>query len=108
MTVAPETDGGPTPVNKWAVLAIVATGVFMAVLDTSVVNISLPSIARHFGRPFSAAVQWIVIAYLVVIASLLLTIGRLSDMIGRKRIWAGGLIIFTAGSALCGAAPSLG
>jgi len=82
--------------------------VFMAVLDTSVVNISLPSIARYFGRPLSAAVEWIVIAYLVVIASLLLTIGRLSDLIGRKRIWAGGLAIFTLGSALCGAAPSLG
>jgi EmrB/QacA subfamily drug resistance transporter len=108
MSVAPaHGTGGETELNKWAVLGIVAAGVFMATLDTSVVNISLPSIARHFGRPFSAAVEWVVIAYLVVIASLLLTIGRLSDLIGRRRIWASGLAVFTLGSALCGAAPSL-
>jgi EmrB/QacA subfamily drug resistance transporter len=98
----------PEAANKWAVLGIVATGVFMATLDTSVVNISLPSIARHFGRAFSAGVQWVVIAYLVVIAAVLLTIGRLSDIVGRKRIWAAGIALFTVGSALCGAAPSLG
>src|SRR5262245_12355344 len=108
MSAPPHPDAGGTgEVNKWAVLALVAMGVFMATLDTSVVNISLPSIARYFGRAFSAAIQWVVIAYLVMIAALLLTIGRLSDMIGRKRIWAAGLSIFTVSSALCGAAPSL-
>ncbi len=54
------------------------------------------------------AVEWVIISYLVVTAALLLTAGRLSDMIGRKAIWAVGLFVFTAGSALCGAAPSLG
>jgi len=94
--------------SKWAVMAIIAIGVFMATLDTSIVNISLPVIARSFGVPLSGAIEWVIIAYLVVIAGVLLTTGRLSDMIGRKPIWTAGLIIFTLGSAFCGFAPSLG
>ena len=98
---------GELGASKWTVLAIVAVGVFMATLDSSIVNISLPAIARHFVRPLGAAVEWVVIAYLVVIAALLLTVGRLADMIGQKPVWAGGLILFTVGSALCGSAPAL-
>jgi EmrB/QacA subfamily drug resistance transporter len=93
--------------SKWAVLAIIAVGIFMATIDTSIVNISLPSIAHAFGVPLSGTVEWVVIAYLVVIAALLLSIGRLADLIGRKRIWSVGLAIFTVGSALCGLAPTL-
>src|SRR5579863_2489763 len=94
--------------NKWAVLGILAIGVFMATLDSSIVNISLPTIAHYFGVPFSGAIEWVIIAYLVVIAGVLLTVGRLADMIGHKPIWAAGLIIFTTGSAICGASVSLG
>jgi MFS family permease len=94
--------------NKWAVLAIVAVGVFMATLDSSIVNISLPTIAHYFGVPLNGAVEWVTIAYLVVVAATLLTIGRLADMIGHKPVWVAGLIIFTLGSAICGAASSLG
>jgi EmrB/QacA subfamily drug resistance transporter len=94
--------------NKWAVLTIVAIGVFMATLDSSIVNISLPTIAHYFGTALTGAVEWVIIAYLVVIAGVLLTIGRLADMIGRKPIWVAGLIIFTAGSAISGASISLG
>lgn len=94
--------------NKWAVLAILAIGIFMATLDSSIVNISLPTIAHYFGFPLSGAVEWVVIAYLVVIAGVLLTTGRLADIIGRKWIWATGLIVFTTGSAICGASISLG
>ena len=97
-----------SPTNKWVVFAIVAIGVFMSTLDSSIVNISLPTIATYFHVPLSGAVEWVVIAYLVVIAATLLTIGRLADMTGRKTIWAAGLAIFTTGSALCGASPSLG
>ncbi len=96
------------PGYKWTVFAIVAVGVFMSTLDSSIVNISLPAIAAYFGVPLSGAVEWVVIVYLVVIAATLLTIGRLTDMTGRKPAWAAGLAIFTLGSALCGAAPSLG
>src|SRR5881392_2338892 len=93
--------------NKWVVFAILAVGIFMATLDSSIVNISLPTIAHFFGVPLSGAVEWVIIAYLVVTAAVLLTAGRLADMIGRKPIWVAGLIIFITGSAICGAAPSL-
>jgi EmrB/QacA subfamily drug resistance transporter len=93
---------------KWTVFAIIAVGVFMSTLDSSIVNISLPKIASYFGVPLNGAVEWVVIVYLVVIAALLLSLGRLADMAGRKSSWAAGIAIFTVGSALCGAASSLG
>jgi len=93
--------------NKWVTFLIVAVGVFMSTLDASIVNISLPTIARYFGVALGGPIEWVIIAYLVVIAAVLLTIGRLSDVVGRKPIWAAGLVVFTIGSALCGAAPSL-
>ncbi len=80
----------------------------MATLDSSIVNISLPAIAQYFGVPLNGAVSWVIIAYLVTTASILLTAGRLADMIGRKAVWVGGLILFTGSSALCGLAPWLG
>jgi EmrB/QacA subfamily drug resistance transporter len=101
-------DDGQEHANKWAVMAILAIGIFMATLDSSIVNISLPTIARYFGVPLNGAVEWVIIAYLVVIAGVLLTTGRLADMIGRKPIWIAGLIIFTTGSAICGTSISLG
>jgi len=102
------TPAGQERANKWVVFAIVATGVFMATLDSSIVNISLPAIASYFGVGLSGAIEWVIISYLVVVAATLLSIGRLADLVGRKGIWATGLIVFTVGSALCGAAPSLG
>jgi len=104
----PSKDDGQEHANKWAVLAILAVGIFMATLDTSIVNISLPTIAHYFGVPLNGAIEWVIIAYLVVIAGVLLTTGRLADMIGRKPIWIAGLIIFTVGSVICGASVSLG
>src|SRR5437588_6891562 len=94
--------------NKWVVFAILAIGIFMATLDSATVNISLPAIASYFGVPLSGAVEWVIIAYLVVIAGVLLTAGRLADMIGRKAMWVTGLAVFTLGSAICGASVSLG
>jgi EmrB/QacA subfamily drug resistance transporter len=99
---------GEERAGKWAVLSIVAIGVFMATLDSSIVNISLPAMARYFGVPLNGAVEWVVIAYLVATAAVLLTAGRLADMIGRKAVWTVGLVVFVSGSAICGAAPSLG
>ena len=87
--------------NKWAVLAIAGIGVFMATIDSSIVNISLPTIANEFHVGLSGSVEWVIISYLVVTAGILLTAGRLSDMIGRKAVWIIGLIVFTGGSALC-------
>src|SRR5437870_8123943 len=93
--------------SRWAVLALVALGTFMTTLDASIVNISLPSIARTFHTPIGSAVEWVIIAYLIVIAATLLTFGRLSDLVGRKSVWVVGLAIFTLGSIFCGAAGSL-
>ena len=88
-------------------LGLVAVGTFMTTLDTSIVNISLPAMARAFGAPLSGAIEWVLIVYLVVIAALLLTFGRLSDVLGRKPVFLSGLVVFSLGSLLCGFAPSL-
>ena len=93
--------------NPWLTFALVAVGTFMTMLDASIVNISLPSIARTFHAPVDAAIEWVIIAYLVTIAATLLTFGRLSDMVGRKPVWLAGLAVFTLGSGICGSANSL-
>lgn len=93
--------------NKWIVLALAGAASFMTTLDGSIVNIGLPSIAHTFHAGVSGATEWIIIGYLVVIASVLLSFGRLADIIGRKPIFVTGLIVFTLGSALSGLAPSL-
>jgi len=93
--------------DRWAVLGLVALGTFMTTLDASIVNISLPSIARTFQTPIGGAVEWVIISYLTVVAATLLTFGRLSDAIGRKPVWEAGLATFTLGSVLCGAAGTL-
>src|SRR5689334_20626468 len=93
--------------NKWLILALAGAASFMTTLDSSIVNIGLPSIARTFHVGVGGATEWIVIGYLVVIAAVLLTFGRLADIIGRKSIFITGLIVFILGSALSGLAPSL-
>src|SRR5450759_2261299 len=93
--------------NKWVILALSASATFITTLDGSIVNIGLPSIATTFHAGISGATEWIIIGYLVVIAAVLLTFGRLADMLGRKPIFLTGLFIFVLGSMLCGFAPSL-
>jgi EmrB/QacA subfamily drug resistance transporter len=95
------------PPSKWAIFALVSVGTFMTTLDTSIVNIALPSIAHSFGTPVSGPIEWVVIGYLVVIAATLLSFSRLADIVGRERVWIAGLALFTAGSALSGLAPTL-
>src|SRR6266705_5829013 len=93
--------------NKWMILVLAAASSFMTTLDSSIVNIGLPSIARTFHTGIGGATEWIVIGYLVVIAAVLLTFGRLADIFGRKSIFMTGLVVFILGSALSGLAPSL-
>jgi EmrB/QacA subfamily drug resistance transporter len=94
--------------SKWAIFGLVSVGTFMTTLDASIVNIALPSIAHAFATPVSGPIEWVVIGYLVVIAATLLSFSRLADIVGRERVWIGGLALFTVGSALSGLAPNLG
>ena len=93
--------------NMWIVWALAASSSFMTTLDSSIVNIGLPSIANTFHTGLNGATEWIIIGYLVIIAAALLTFGRLADMLGRKPIFLAGLVVFVIGSMLCGLAPSL-
>ncbi len=77
--------------NKWVVLALSGSAAFMTTLDSSIVNIALPSIAHAFGVPLSGSIEWVLIGYLVVIAAVLLTFGRMADMVGRKPLFLAGL-----------------
>jgi EmrB/QacA subfamily drug resistance transporter len=92
--------------RKWYVMAAVAMSIFLATLDGSIVNVALPTLVRDLDTNF-ATVQWVVLAYLLAQATLLLGIGRLGDMIGKKLIFSAGFVVFTIGSVLCGLAPSV-
>lgn len=94
------------PQHKWWALSAVSVGVFMSTLDISIVNISLPQIMKDLGASLSA-IQWVVLAYLLTITSLLLTFGRFADLIGRKRIYIAGFAVFTVGNVLAGFSHSV-
>lgn len=90
----------PAKASPWQVFFLVAIGVFMSTLDSSIVNIALPTILRDFDSSL-AITEWVVMIYLLTITSFLLTFGRLGDILGRKRIYAAGLLIFTLSSLFC-------
>lgn len=92
--------------RKWYVMAAVSTGTLLATIDSSIVNVALPTLVRELRTDF-AAVQWVVLAYLLTLATLLPSIGRLADMIGKKQIYTLGFVIFTIGSLLCGLASTV-
>jgi EmrB/QacA subfamily drug resistance transporter len=93
--------------RRWLILSAVSVGTFMATLDGSIVNISLPSIQAAFGIDLSV-VEWVSIAYLVVVGSVLLPFGRLGEVITFRRVYLVGFAVFTLASALCAAAPAAG
>ncbi|MBI3555658.1 MAG: MFS transporter [Deltaproteobacteria bacterium] len=86
--------------EKWMILASVACGTFMATLDSSIVNVALPSITLAFKTTLSHS-RWVVISYLFSITGLLLFFGKLADVIGRKVVFNAGFLIFTFGCLLC-------
>ena len=89
------------------VLAICCMSILLVSLDNTIVNVALPTIRRDLGASLTQ-LQWIVDAYTVVLATLLILSGSIADRIGRKRVFALGLALFSAGSLLCSAAPSPG
>jgi EmrB/QacA subfamily drug resistance transporter len=89
--------------RKWWTLAAVCTGVFMLLLDVTIVNVALPDIQRAFGASLSD-LQWVIDAYALTLAALLLTAGSIADLKGRRLVFAVGIAIFTLGSLLCGIA----
>src|SRR3954454_3465744 len=90
--------------RKWWTLLAVTVATFMLLLDITVVNVALPTIRDDLGAGFSD-LQWVVDAYALTLAALVLTAGSLADRLGRRRLFAWGLGIFSAASLLCGVAP---
>lgn len=94
-----------TPSSRWA-LAILSLSILLSSLGTSIANVALPTLAEVFDAPFQL-VQWVVLAYLLAVTTLIVSVGRLGDLVGRRRLLLAGLLLFSVASALCGVAPSL-
>src|SRR6202047_2251279 len=93
--------------RRWLALVVLCAGMLMIILDQTIVNVALPSIRRDLGFSQSS-LAWVVNAYLIAFAGLLLLAGRLGDLFGRRRILVTGLAAFTVASLLCGFADSAG
>jgi EmrB/QacA subfamily drug resistance transporter len=93
--------------RRWMALVVVCLAQLMNVLDTTIVNVALPSIQHDLGFT-QGNLTWVVNAFLITFGSFLLLAGRLGDLVGRKRVFMSGVVVFTAASALCGLAPSQG
>ncbi|HET7430297.1 MAG TPA: MFS transporter [Nocardioides sp.] len=91
---------------KWWTLTAVCTGVFMLLLDITIVNVALPDIQQELDASLSD-LQWVIDAYALSLAALLLTAGSLADLFGRRRVFVIGLVVFTVGSVACGAAQDI-
>lgn len=111
--VAPAAQGGApsygnalhTKYNPWLILTALCLGFFMILLDTTIVNVAIPQMSLHLDAGLSD-VLWILNAYILVYAVLLITAGRLGDLYGPKQLFLAGLIVFTAASAACGFAQN--
>jgi EmrB/QacA subfamily drug resistance transporter len=91
--------------RKWRVLTVVCVAVFMLLLDITVVNVALPNIEKELHTSFTD-LQWVVDAYALTLAAMMLNAGSLGDLLGRKRVFLVSIGLFTVASALCGAATS--
>lgn len=92
---------------KWKALATVALGTLMSTMDASITNISFPVLTRVFKADL-ASVMWVTLVFILVCSSLMLILGKISDIMGRRKIYAGGMAIFTLGLAACSLAHSIG
>ena len=108
----PGRNGGTDPAGaghprRWRILSVVAAVAFMAQLDLFIVNVALPAIGRSFGGADLSGLSWVLNAYAVVFAALLVPAGRLADHFGRRRFLLAGVAVFTLASAAAAVAPSL-
>jgi len=94
-----------TSSDRWALVSL-SLAILLSSLGTSIANVALPTLAQAFDAPFQQ-VQWIVLAYLLAITTLIVSVGRLGDIVGRRRLLLAGLLLFTVASVLCGIAPTL-
>lgn len=92
--------------HKWLILVAVGSALLMGTIDGSIVNVALPSLATDLHTQFHV-VQWAVLSFLMGLAVLILMAGRLGDMIGKKRVFVAGLIVFVLASTLCGLSPGI-
>lgn len=107
MNAAPPSPAPPLDRRRWTALVVLCFAQLMITLDTTIVNVALPAIQEDLG--FSDAnLTWVVNAFLVTFGGFLLLAGRLGDLLGRRRVFLVGLVVFTAASALCGVASSEG
>ena len=91
---------------QWVALGIVCLGIFLGVLDNSIVNVALPTLSDEFGRPIQDVI-WVALAFIVVSTGLSLTMGRLGDLYGRKMLYVAGFLIFTGATVFSSAAGGL-
>ncbi len=92
--------------DKWGVMAAVGLSIFMATLDVTIVNVSLPTLVFDLNTDF-ATIQWVILGYVLVVTSMTLSMARLGDILGNRSLFAGGLWLFTLGSLLCGLSPGI-
>src|SRR5260370_13625292 len=101
--------GAPGPPGlggrRWSLMGVLSVAQFMVILDVTVVNVALPSIARSLSFP-AGGLQWVVTAYVLASGGLVLLGGRAADVAGRRRIFLAGLTVFTAASLASGLAPT--
>lgn len=92
--------------QKWFVMVAVAASTILATIDASIVNVAFPTLVEALDTSFNV-IQWVALAYLLTIATLTLGMGRLGDVVGKKKLYIAGLVIFTVASALCGLVPDV-
>src|SRR5512147_2222175 len=104
--VSPGTGASLGGRNPWAILAVASIAVFMVFLDTQVLFVAFSDLRASFPDVSAAGLSWVLSAYTIVLAALLVPAGRLADRVGRKRVFLGALVVFTVASGLCALATS--
>jgi EmrB/QacA subfamily drug resistance transporter len=102
ITTGPEVDYG----RKWLVLIAVAASTLLATIDSSIVNVAFPTLVEELDTSFNV-IQWVALAYLLTIATLTMGMGRLGDVVGKKKLFVVGIAVFTVASAACGLVPDV-